>query len=243
VHDAGGAGRDGQGSDVAQGSGGADAGDAGDAVSLTADAVVDADDASVGETAAPDTSIDSTDAPDAPEAGNADVRDARPDGPCSAAECFPPPAGPGTFCLDGTFVPEACLRSAAGACKWMFQACPPVVCPDPLPCTNTCPLGRHIDSKGCATCECVLAGDCAALSTAAACNAVGRCRWVEPGCAGSPLLAKSGCFERTDLDCLFNTPCPGGRTCAQRVVNMCVAADGGAAACAENCSGPRNICF
>ncbi len=158
---------------------------------------------------------------------------------CGSPGCFAP-AGPLIECVDGSFVGPVC----EGNCQWVFPACPPVVCPS-LSCANTCPLGRHVDSKGCSTCDCYVHGDCGAHADASACVADVKCRWLEPGC-GTVALQKAGCFPRTDLDCT-NGSCSGGRQCVWRTVNTCGASDAGASdggtAVCTTCDVSESICF
>lgn len=161
---------------------------------------------------------------------------------CGSPSCFGP-AGPFLICLDGSILGPVC----SGSCQYSFPPCPPVVCPPLSSCGNTCPHGRHVDAKGCETCQCFVLGDCGAHANPASCASVGHCKWLEAGC-GPLALQKSGCFPVTDLDCNNIQTCSGGRQCVARTVNVCSGQDGGTCTSCDggvcpSCDRSQRICY
>jgi len=158
---------------------------------------------------------------------------------CTDAECGPGPKTPTMICPDGSTAGPVCGRDAAsGKCGWTITMCPNT-CPI-IECLRACPNGSRKDEKGCDTCDCLSANDCATRGDYASCQADMRCTWLVPGC-GTPALATQGCYARTDLGCMTQRDCSGGRACLTRVVNPCGGPDGGAACAA--CGLQQTICL
>jgi hypothetical protein len=60
--------------------------------------------------------------------------------------------------------------------------------------------------------------DCFAIADEAACGGTSGCRWLTPGCSGTPLPA-AGCFP--EADCAMDEDCPAERTCQTANYNPC----------------------
>jgi hypothetical protein len=158
---------------------------------------------------------------------------------CPNDQCGPPPAGPQLLCLDGSIITPTCAEVASGGCNWGFAPCPPVVCPT-LTCAQACPIGSHLDAKGCATCSCILPNECASYGSYELCHAHTTCEWLAPGC-DLVALPKAGCFPKADLGCTKDADCTGQRHCIFRSVDTCPPGSDGGVGC-STCIEQR-ICF
>jgi hypothetical protein len=188
---------------------------------------------------------------------------------CQPADCGPAPSIPvHPPCAGGGVFSVTCTRNDVDACTWTgacqacpATACPPTMCPygtrtdangcatcacNPPPvcpaigCAHACPNGARTDANGCPTCDCIDPTSCATNTSYKSCLGDTRCEWLQPGC-GQPALATGGCFARTEVGCMGDASCSGGRQCLTRVVDPCYNPLGGAT-CAT-CGVTQMICL
>jgi hypothetical protein len=172
---------------------------------------------------------------------------------CSSDECStPPPVIP--LCDGNPVGAYVCEREAGGACAFKAvcpgDSCPTEQCGAKYICAACVPPGREtflcergLDHKCGWRLSCMgLEGPCGMIRDRSACEGDGRCRWLEPGCAGAdPVTA--GCYDRADLGCARGSDCSKRRICVQRAINPCLSSPSPDAGACAACATPLTICL